>query len=115
MTDRQAVNSARPGSGLGRESELGRALEIVGPRWALLVVQVLLNGPCRFKDLTERLPGVSTNLLVERLRGLEQVGLISRGVGTAPRSVVTYELTDLGRALQPAIEELRRWSERLPS
>jgi DNA-binding HxlR family transcriptional regulator len=114
MTDRQAIEATGPGSGLGRGSELGRALEIVGPRWALLVVQVLLGGPCRFKDLTERLPGVSTNLLVERLRGLEQAGLITRGVGAAPRSVVTYELTNLGRALHPAIEELRRWSERLP-
>lgn len=110
MTDRQAADEI----GLGRESELGRALEVVGPRWALLVVQVLLAGPCRFKDLTERLPGISTNLLVERLRGLEQAGVVSRGVGAAPRSVVTYELTDLGRALQPAIEELRRWSARLP-
>ncbi|GAB3436268.1 winged helix-turn-helix transcriptional regulator [Flindersiella endophytica] len=114
MTDRQAIDAAEPGAGLGRESELGRALEIVGPRWALLVVQALQDGPCRFKDLTERLPGVSTNLLVERLRGLEQAGVISRGVGVAPRSVVTYELTDLGRALDPAIEELRRWSEHLP-
>jgi len=108
MIDRQAANT-----GLGRESDLGRALEIVGPRWALLVVQVLLEGPGRFKDLTERLRGVSTNLLVERLRRLEQAGLISRCVAPPPRSVVTYELTDLGRALQPAIEELQRWSARL--
>jgi DNA-binding HxlR family transcriptional regulator len=90
------------------------ALEIVGPRWALLVVQVLLDGSCRFKDLTERLPGVSTNLLVERLRGLEQAGLINRSFGAAPHSLVTYELTDQGCALQPAIEALRRWRARLP-
>ena len=63
---------------------LAYALEIVGERWTLLIVRELVAGPRRFKDLLEGLPGVSTNLLAERLQHLEQQGLIQRRVLPAP-------------------------------
>lgn len=107
------MNDDRQGERLGRASDLGRSLEVIGPRWALLIVQVLLDRPCRFKDLTERLPGISTNLLSERLRGLEHAGVIRRSIGEPPRSVVTYDLTASGRKLEPTITSLRAWATQL--
>lgn len=88
---------------------LAYALEIVGERWTLLIVRELVAGPRRFKDVLEGLPGVSTNLLAERLKHLEQQGLIQRRVLPAPAGSAVYELTELGRALEPALLALGRW------
>src|SRR5688500_12204495 len=95
-------------------ADLAGALEVVGARWTLLIVDVLLRvGPCRFKDLTDNLAGISTNLLSERLRELEHAGVIVRTVTEPPASVVTYQLTALGSALQPTIGALASWARRL--
>lgn len=88
---------------------LARALDVVGSRWTLLVVRNLLLGPLRFTDLLNTLPGITTNLLTDRLRELEGAGLLERIKTPPPGSVDAYALTERGRALEPAIHELGRW------
>jgi DNA-binding HxlR family transcriptional regulator/putative sterol carrier protein len=88
---------------------LAKALDILGERWTLLVVRELLLGPQRYSDLIEGLPGIGTNLLASRLKALEAHGLVARRRLPAPAASHVYELTDRGRALEPAIHELIRW------
>ena len=91
------------------------ALDLVGERWALLVVRELLLGPKRFTDLRAGLPGVSPNVLAERLRGLERVGVVRRRKLPPPAASRVYELTDWGTELEPAILSLGRWGARSPA
>jgi DNA-binding HxlR family transcriptional regulator len=95
---------------------LAAALDVVGERWTLLIIRELLPGPRRFKDLIEGLPGVSTNLLSERLKALEQDGLLCRRILPPPAGSAVYELTAAGQALEPAVLALGQWgSRRLPT
>lgn len=89
-------------------SGLAAALEIVGPRWALLIVELLLDGPLRYGDLQREL-GLGTNQLATRLRELEAAGVLYRL--PLKHNTRAYALTDRGRALRPAIEALARWSD----
>jgi DNA-binding HxlR family transcriptional regulator len=91
---------------------LARAAEIVGQRWTLLIVRELLLGPKRFVDLRERLDDVSASVLAERLARLEATGLVGRRVLDRPAAAVVYELTEAGRALEPATLALLRWGAR---
>jgi DNA-binding HxlR family transcriptional regulator len=88
---------------------IARALDVVGDRWALLVVRELIFGPKRFVQLRDGLHGISPNVLSQRLRELEDTGLVRRAVLDPPASVAIYELTDRGRALEPVLLELGRW------
>jgi DNA-binding HxlR family transcriptional regulator len=88
---------------------LAYALDIIGERWTLLIVRELIPGPRRFTDLMEGLPGISTNLLSERLKSLEQQGVIGRRVLPPPAASTVYELTALGQGLEDALLELGRW------
>jgi DNA-binding HxlR family transcriptional regulator len=81
----------------------------IGDRWTLLLVRELVPGPRRFTDLLEGLPGVSRNLLTERLRGLESDGIVARREVLAPAARLVYELTADGRDLANAIVPLIRW------
>lgn len=92
---------------------LARAAEILGERWTLLIVRELLLGPKRFSDLRDRLDGVSSSVLAERLMRVEELGLVRRSVLEPPAASVVYELTEAGLALKPAIFELIRWGGRL--
>jgi DNA-binding HxlR family transcriptional regulator len=92
---------------------LARAAEIVGERWTLLVLRELLLGPKRFVDLRERLDGVSSSVLAERLARLEARELIARRLLDPPAAAVVYELSGGGRALEPAMFALLRWGARL--
>ena len=92
---------------------VARALDVVGERWTLLLVRELLTGPKRFKDLLEGLPGIGTNLLAARLKALEEHGLLRRGTLPPPAGSGVYELTGLGRSLEPVVVELSRWGSRL--
>ena len=95
---------------------LACALDVVGERWNLLIIRELLPGPRRFKDLIEGLPGISTNLLSERLKDLEQEGILCRRVLPPPAGSTVYALTAAGQALEAAVLELGRWgSRRLPA
>ena len=91
------------------------ALDLVGERWALLVVRELLLGPKRFTDLRAGLPGVSPNVLAQRLRELEQAGVVRRRKLPPPAASRIYELTDWGMELEPVIIGLGRWGARSPS
>lgn len=88
---------------------LAYALDVVGERWTLLIVRELLTGPRRYKDLIDALPGLSTNLLSERVKSLEQQGLVSRRVLPPPAASSVYELTPRGHALESTVVELGRW------
>jgi DNA-binding HxlR family transcriptional regulator len=92
---------------------LAFALDLVGERWTLLIVRELLTGPRRFKDLIDGLPEISTNLLAERLRRLEQQEVLHRRILPPPAGSTVYELTPLGQALEPAVLALGRWGSRL--
>ena len=88
------------------------AVELIGRRWAGAILWTLEAGPLFFAEIGEAVPGLSDRLLSRRLRELEEAGLVTRTVhgGTPPR--VSYELTDMGVELQPAIRELGDWAKR---
>jgi DNA-binding HxlR family transcriptional regulator len=88
---------------------LAYALDVVGERWTLLIIRELLTGPRRFKDLMDGLPEISTNLLSDRLKSLEQQGIITRRVLPPPAGSTVYELTDVGLALETPLLALGRW------
>jgi DNA-binding HxlR family transcriptional regulator len=91
---------------------IARALDIVGERWNLLIVRELTLGPRRYRDLATGLPGIPSNVLAARLKDLQAAGVITRHTLPAPTDVTVYELTDAGRALQPALKELLDWGLR---
>jgi DNA-binding HxlR family transcriptional regulator len=91
------------------------ALDLVGERWALLVVRELLLGPKRFTDLRAGLPGASPNVLAQRLRELEGGGIVRRRKLPPPAASRIYELTEWGMELEPVIIRLGRWGARSPS
>jgi DNA-binding HxlR family transcriptional regulator len=88
---------------------LAYALDRVGERWTLLIIRELIAGPRRFTDLLQGLPGISTNLLSERLKELEQHGMLRRRTLPPPAASSVYELTAVGRALEPTLLELGKW------
>jgi DNA-binding HxlR family transcriptional regulator len=88
---------------------LAYALDIVGERWTILIIRELIAGPRRFTDLVEGLPGISTNLLAERLKSLEQQGMLRRRVLPPPAASTVYELTSFAQALEPSLLELGKW------
>jgi len=91
---------------------VARALDLVGERWALLVVRELLLGPKRFTDLRGGLPHVSADVLAQRIRELEQAGVIRRATLPPPAASRVYELTEWGRELEPVVLALGRWGSR---
>jgi DNA-binding HxlR family transcriptional regulator len=93
---------------------IARALDAIGERWAVLVVRELMFGPKRFNQLRRGLPGPSPNVLSQRLRELEQVGIVRRYELEPPAGVAVYELTERGRQLEPVLLELGRWGSREP-
>jgi DNA-binding HxlR family transcriptional regulator len=98
----------------GDRCGIARALDRVGERWALLVVRELLLGPKRFTDLRAGLPNLSPNVLAQRLRELEDAGVIVRGRLAPPAASQVYELTDWGRELEDVLLALGRWGGRSP-
>lgn len=88
---------------------LAYALDIVGERWTILIIRELIPGPRRFKDLVDGLPGISTNLLTERLKELEENRVIRRRVLPPPAGSTVYELTAVGQALEKTLLELGKW------
>jgi DNA-binding HxlR family transcriptional regulator len=94
---------------------IAHALDLVGERWALLVVRELLLGPKRFTDLRDGLPNTSPNVLAQRLRELEQAGIVQRRKLPPPAGSSIYELTAWGRELKPIVVSLGSWAIRSPS
>ena len=91
------------------------ALDLVGERWALLVVRELVLGPKRFTDLRAGLPQVSPNVLAQRLRDLEDGGIVRRRRLPPPAASAVYELSEWGLELEPVLQALGRWGARSPS
>jgi DNA-binding HxlR family transcriptional regulator len=91
---------------------VAHALDLVGERWALLLVRELQHGPLRYSDLHERLQGCSTNILAARLKDLETGGVITRNKLPPPAASTVYELTETGAALAPVLSALARWGLR---
>jgi DNA-binding HxlR family transcriptional regulator len=102
------------GRSYGDPCGVARGLDLVGERWALLVVRELLLGPKRFNDLLAGLPNVSPNVLSQRLRDLVDQGVVARRDLGAPARVHIYELTEWGRGLEPALLALGRWGSQAP-
>lgn len=89
---------------------MAKALDVVGDRWTLLVVrELLLRDGLRYTDLLRGLPGIATNLLAERLRDLEQAGVVAREDAPPPIATTLYHLTPRGQALRPVLKALGRW------
>jgi DNA-binding HxlR family transcriptional regulator len=103
------TRTKRDGCGIAHASDL------LGQRWALLVVRELLLGPKRFTDLRAGIPDISPNVLGQRLRELEESGILRRRKLAPPAAVQVYELTEWGRELEPAVLALGRWATRSPS
>jgi DNA-binding HxlR family transcriptional regulator len=97
-----------PWTGYERFCPLAKALDVVGERWTLVIVQELLKRPYRYTDLLARLPGIGTSVLTDRLRTLERAAVVTREPGPVGGGVA-YTLTDRGRALDAALRELRQW------
>src|SRR5215213_10130364 len=91
------------------------ALDLVGERWALLVMRELMLGPKRFSDLRADLPGISANVLAQRLEGLEAAGVLVRRKLPPPAPAQVYELTPWGRESEPIFQALGRWAARSPA
>jgi len=89
---------------------VAKALDVIGDRWTLLIVRELLTRrPCRYTDLMDGLPGIATNLLADRLEGLDQAGIVRREAAPPPVGTDLFHLTARGAALEPVLLELGRW------
>lgn len=89
---------------------LAKALDVVGDRWTLLIVrELLIRGSCRYTDLRTGLPGIATNLLADRLRELENAGILMREDAPPPIATTLFKLTARGHQLEPAILQLGLW------
>jgi DNA-binding HxlR family transcriptional regulator len=89
-----------------------KAVELVGSRWTGAVIQLLMSGPKRYCALREAVPEISDRMLSERLRSLEDEGIVERMVFPETPIRVEYKLTDKGEALEPALKALAKWAER---
>jgi DNA-binding HxlR family transcriptional regulator/putative sterol carrier protein len=99
----------------GEACAIAHGLDLVGERWALLVVRELLLGPKRFTDLKRGLANASPNVISERLRELERAGVVKRDTLPPPASSRVYALTDWGRELEEIVISLGHWAARSPS
>jgi DNA-binding HxlR family transcriptional regulator len=93
----------------GQYCALARALDLIGDRWTLLILRELFLRDSRYSDLRDALPGIATNLLAERLRQLQDAGVIESYDAPPPVRATVYRLTQRGRELRPAIRELVTW------
>jgi DNA-binding HxlR family transcriptional regulator len=93
------------------DAGLSHVFEILGKRWNGIIVGALSNGPASFSQLARGVTGISDSVLSERLSGLAAAGIVTRVVDSGPPVSVTYALTVAGRALLPAMDELKIWAQ----
>ncbi|MDB5693477.1 MAG: transcriptional regulator [Alphaproteobacteria bacterium] len=117
MKSQKVTGASIPSSRRRYEDACGaaHALDLVGERWALLVIRELLLGPKRFGDLKRDLAGISANVLTQRLEGLEAAGVLIRRRLPPPVPAQVYELTPWGYEAEPIFQTLGRWAARSPS
>jgi DNA-binding HxlR family transcriptional regulator len=89
-----------------------RAIELIGKKWTGAIIRTLMDGPRRFSELLEAVTGLHDRLLSERLKELENEGVVKRLVYPETPVRIEYELTPMGRDLQKVVAELHRWAER---
>ena len=111
----KTVESASPRRSYEDACAAAHALDLIGERWALLVMRELIFGPKRFGELRGSLPGISANILTQRLAGLEAAGVARRRRLPPPASVQVYELTEWGHESEPIFQALGRWAARSPT
>jgi DNA-binding HxlR family transcriptional regulator len=99
----------------GEGCAVSHALDVIGERWALVIVRELLLGPKRFTDLRAGMPGASPDVLAQRLRELKEASVVTHHKLPPPAGSVVYELTDWGAELEPVITHLGRWGSRSAS
>ena len=98
----------------GQYCGLAKALDVVGDRWTLLIVrELLIRQPCRYTDLAHGLPGIATNLLADRLRQLEENGIITKEAAPPPIATTLFRLTPRGEALKPVLAAIGQWGRPL--
>src|SRR5713226_519438 len=94
----------------GQYCALAKALDVIGERWTLLIVrELLLRDCCRYTDLRNALPVIATNLLADRLKELEQAGIVSREDAPPPIATTLVQLTSRGKELEPVLQALGHW------
>ena len=94
----------------GQFCSVAKSLDVIGDRWTLLILrELLLQGPCRYTDLAHGLPGIASNLLSDRLKSLEESGLVRREAAPPPVATTLFHLTERGRATEPVLAALARW------
>ncbi|OUM96271.1 MAG: HxlR family transcriptional regulator [Thermobacillus sp. ZCTH02-B1] len=86
------------------------AAEILGKKWTGLIIYVLLGGPKRFKEIKELIPDMSDKMLTDRMKELEALNIVKRSVYPEMPVRIEYELTPKGKALEPVIQSIQRWS-----
>jgi DNA-binding HxlR family transcriptional regulator len=97
----------------GQYCSVAKALDVIGDRWTLLIVrELLLQGPCRYTDLKNGLPGIASNLLADRLHDLEAAGLVRREEAAPPVATTLFHLTEAGAELEPVLDALGGWGIR---
>ena len=99
------------GGVVNHDARFQRAIELIGKRWTGAVVKALMVKPARFNQLLAGIPGISDRVLTERLRELEQEGLVERLVDPGPPVRVSYRLTARGRAVQPILGAISEWAD----
>jgi DNA-binding HxlR family transcriptional regulator len=88
------------------------AFNLLGKRWNGLIINVLLSGPKRFKEIGEMIPQMSDKMLTERFKELESAGIIKRNVYPETPVRIEYELTDMGRDLESVMKQVQQWAEK---
>lgn len=109
LSERQPLVDAE--TCLRGDAALTRAFDLLGKRWTGVVLGTLSGGPTGFRALSRAVEGISDSMLSDRLSALTVAGLVARTVAAGPPVSVAYELTDAGRALLPALEQISRWAE----
>ena len=88
------------------------AFDLLGKKWTGLIIRSLLDGPKRFSDLTEIISNISAKVLADRMKELEQLGIITRNVYPEIPVRIEYDLTDKGRDLKTSLDEIQQWAEK---
>lgn len=86
------------------------AFELLGKRWTGLIIRSLQDGPKRYKDISQIIPGMSDRMLTERITELEETGIVKRNVYPERPVRIEYELTEKGKALSPVMDEVQKWA-----
>jgi DNA-binding HxlR family transcriptional regulator len=107
-----AANASPEGRSVGCCPLYHEAVELVGRRWTGAILRVLMDGPLRFSEVAQAVPELSDRLLSERMKELEARGIVERNVMPGPPLRVEYQLSRMGRELEPALSELERWAHR---